>query len=360
MVSLQGDVGRLPVYHLVHVLHLQGVPAGHGGLAVPGLLRTDGYQLAHQQGQKTCWQWLPHSTGWKIEVAASNGQFERQATYYQQHSVGLNDMLQISFWGYSRYCHRYLESIWRQYLVRVEGHAGCYQLTLSWVLIVICSKFSRIFWTLSQYCILSNKYWAKIWRACRLISTDTQLTRFVLRRCLAAQLRLHRGLTCGRSPLLSYLHTCVMNNNINNNNKDNSNWLHNWGYTEVEHAEGRRCIYTCIHVWWTITITTTTTIFTTATGCTTEERQFNKFTRNIIQICHTQSNEGVLGKQKRPKMIRGGTSRMKEQTSFNHFVIIISRNLYSFLLLSMEEWLVEGEVHLQELSFQTNRLPPEI
>ena len=34
---------------------------------------------------------------------------------------------------------------------------------------------------------------------------------------------------------------------------------------------------------------------------------------------------------------RGGTSRMKEQTSFNHFVIIISRNLYSFLLLSMEE-----------------------
>ena len=64
--------------------------------------------------------------------------------------------------------------------------------------------------------------------------------------------------------------------------------------------------------------------------------------------------------QKWPKVTLGGTSRIKDEISFNIFLEnFISQKLYLFLLLSMEEGLVEGEVHLQELSFQAHWLPPE-
>ena len=59
--------------------------------------------------------------------------------------------------------------------------------------------------------------------------------------------------------------------------------------------------------------------------------------------------------QKWPKVTLGGTSRIKDEISFNIFLEnFISQKLYLFLLLSMEEGLVEGEVHLQELSFQAH------
>ena len=59
--------------------------------------------------------------------------------------------------------------------------------------------------------------------------------------------------------------------------------------------------------------------------------------------------------QKWPKVTLGGTSRIKDEISLNIFLEnFISLKLYLFLLLSMEEGLVEGEVHLQELSFQAH------
>ena len=59
--------------------------------------------------------------------------------------------------------------------------------------------------------------------------------------------------------------------------------------------------------------------------------------------------------QKWPKVTLGGTSRIKDEISFKNFLEnFISQKLYLFLLPSMEEGLVEGEVHLQELSFQAH------